>query len=249
MIRYFIFLMLLFVSSCATNNIDNPQELINKTIEKHGVNRLNTSALSFDFRDIHYELKKRKAQTIYSREIKKGDTLIKDVLTNGVLFERTINGSVTKLSDSLKGVYSNSLNSVMYFIQTPLVLLDKSVIKDYKGKTQIKGETYHVLKITFTEEGGGEDFEDEYRYWIHAIDFTIDYLGYNYQTSGGGTRFRQTFNRKTVKGVLFQDYINFKPQERFVKLDSLPILFEQQQLKKVSIIENKNIHLKLEVGQ
>lgn len=243
MIRYFLFLIVFLLFQCSSQPSNDPEEVIEKAIQRHGLDHLSKKTLSFDFRDIHYVLKRDGQKTVYSREITKGDSLIKDVLKNGVLFERAINGSKITLSDSLKTLYSNALNSVMYFIQIPLVLQDKSVVKEYLGKKRIAGATYHILKITFLEQGGGQDFQDEYRYWIHETDYTIDYLGYNYQTSGGGTRFRQVTKRQKIEGILFQDYKNFKPQRRFVNLDSLPTLFENQQLLNVSYIENQNIRL------
>ena len=69
----------------------------------------------------------------------------------------------------------------------------------------------------------------------------MDFLAYNYQTDGGGTRFRKAIDQRRVDGVLFQDYENYKPQKRFVALDSLPFLFAQGQLLKVSEIKNENI--------
>ena len=71
----------------------------------------------------------------------------------------------------------------------------------------------------------------------------LDYLAYNYLTEGGGTRFRQAVNKQLNKGFIFQDYINFKPNVKFVSLDSLPILFEAGNLIKVSNIKNKNIRV------
>ena len=69
----------------------------------------------------------------------------------------------------------------------------------------------------------------------------LDYLAYNYLTDGGGTRFRKAKNLRKIKGFLFQDYINYKPQVKISSLDSLPHLFEKDSLEILSIIENKNI--------
>ena len=48
-------------------------------------------------------------------------------------------------------------------------------------------------------------------------------------------------NRRKINGILFQDYINYKPKEKFVPLDQLLNLYEDQELVQVSLIENKNI--------
>ena len=87
------------------------------------------------------------------------------------------------------------------------------------------------LKVTFKEEGGGEDFQDEYRYWINQKNHEIDYLAYNYLTDGGGTRFRRAINKRKIVGIFFQDYVNYKPFQKFEQLDSLPSLFEQERVR------------------
>ena len=50
--------------------------------------------------------------------------------------------------------------------------------KEEVGEDEVEGETYYEVKVTFREEGGGTDFEDEFLYWIHKENFTVDYLAY-----------------------------------------------------------------------
>jgi hypothetical protein len=133
----------------------------------------------------------------------------------------------------------------MYFFQLPKPLKDGAVISELLGSTKILEQFYWVVKVGFTEQGGGDDFQDEYRYWINQKNYEIDYLAYNYLTDGGGTRFRKAKNKRTMSGFLFQDYTNYKPQDKRVLLDSLPSLFEKGLLVKVSEIENKNIQISL----
>ena len=73
--------------------------------------------------------------------------------------------------------------------------------------------------------GGGEDFQDEYRYWIDPESGHIDYLAYNYHTDGGGTRFRKAKNRRKKEGFVFQDYINFKPEKKNYSLGFATLTF------------------------
>ena len=157
--------------------------------------------------------------------------------------KRFINDKSVELSDSMTNVFSNSLNSVMYFFQLPRPLKDQAVVPKYLGMTKILNERYWTIKVTFKENGGGKDYQDEFRYWININNGQIDYLAYNYLTEGGGTRFRQAVNKQLNQGFIFQDYINFKPNIKFVSLDSLPILFETGNLIKVSNIKNKNIRV------
>lgn len=239
--RFKFLLLTLLLCHCNQDSEPKVDQIIEKSILSHGVNQFKNIHLTFDFRDYSYSLKKDKTKTVYSRSTQRENTIIKDVLINSKVLKRTINTVPEILSDSLKKMYSESLNSVMYFFQLPHVLNDNAVIKKYLGSTSIKGEPYHCVKITFSEDDGGIDFQDQFHYWIHQSKFTIDYFAYNYQSSGGGTRFREAINRRMINGILFQDYNNFKPKQRFITLDSLPHLFENGQLLKVSIIENKNI--------
>jgi hypothetical protein len=129
----------------------------------------------------------------------------------------------------------------MYFFQLPKPLQDSSVIKVLMSSIEINGYSYWTIKVTFKEEGGGEDYQDEYRYWINQNNYEIDFLAYNYQSDGGGTRFRRAINKRKINGMFFQDYENYKPFQIFEQLDNLPKLFEQGNLELISLIENKNI--------
>ena len=116
-----------------------------------------------------------------------------------------------------------------------------AVHSELLGEIKIEEATYWTIKVYFSEEGGGEDYQDEYRYWINQDTYEIDYLAYNYNTEGGGIRFRKAINKKRVKGILFQDYQNFRPSNKFESLDSLPQIYEEGLLSQISLIENKNI--------
>ena len=162
-------------------------------------------------------------------------------MTSNSKLRRYLDEIPLKLSDSLKDIYSNSLNSVMYFFQLPRPLNDPAVIADYDGEKIISNKVYWTLKVKFQEKDGGKDFQDEFRYWIDPKTGYIDYLAYSYLTDGGGTRFRKAKNIRENNGFIFQDYTNLRPAKKFTSLDSLPILYENGKLILVSEIENKNI--------
>ena len=69
-------------------------------------------------------------------------------------------------------------------------------------KREVEKENYDKVKVWFDKEGGGKDFEDVYCYWFNQKTHLIDYLAY----TNGGPRFRRVKNRKTVGGIVFQDY-------------------------------------------
>ena len=231
---------LLLLVACKDINDKTVEEIINKSIEVSGFNT-NEIDITFDFRAYHYEFFRKDYNFTYARTTIKDDKKIRDELSSTKGFKRFIDSVPESLTDSLAMIYSNSLNSVMYFFQLPKPLLDGAVHSELLDEIKIEGATYWTIKVYFSEEGGGEDYQDEYRYWINQDTYEIDYLAYNYTTEGGGIRFRKAIKKKRVKGILFQDYQNFSPSNKFEPLDSLPQIYEDGLLSRISLIENKNI--------
>lgn len=235
-----ILVAILVLYRCSGTDAGKAQKVINETIKAHGGYYFENSKVSFSFRDREYSVTRNGDKYIYTRSfIDHGDT-IEDVLVNSKEFTRYKDGEVAHVPDTMKIKYSNSINSVLYFMQLPYLLNDPAVRKKYIGEIQVKNEKYHVIKITFKAEDGGKDFEDEYMYWINKSTNKVDYLAYNYQTDGGGVRFRSAYNRLERGGILFQDYVNYEAPIN-TKLHLLPKLFEDDKLKELSRIENFNI--------
>jgi Family of unknown function (DUF6503) len=105
----------------------------------------------------------------------------------------------------------------------------------------IKGEPYFKIGVKFAKEGGGQDFEDEFVYWIHKENYTMDYVGYSYTTDGGGIRFREAYNAREVNGIRFVDYNNYKPSLLEADLTDLDELFEKGELILLSKIETESV--------
>lgn len=231
--------LLLFLA-CKDINDKTVEEIINKSIEVSGFNN-NEIDITFDFRAYHYEFFRKDFYFSYTRTTIKDGKKIRDEMSSSNGLKRFIDSVPESLTDSLALAYSNSLNSVMYFFQLPKPLLDDAVLSELLGEIKIQEATYWTVKVSFSEEGGGEDYQDEYRYWINQDTYEIDYLAYNYNTEGGGIRFRKAINKKRVKGILFQDYQNFRPSNKFESLDNLPQIYEEGLLSQISLIENKNI--------
>jgi hypothetical protein len=141
-------------------------------------------------------------------------------------------------------VYSNAINSVHYFSVLPFGLKDKAVRKKLLKSTTLKGKEYYKIEVTFSEDGGGEDFEDVFIYWIGKEDFLIDYLAYSYHTNGGGKRFRVLKEACLKNGVRFVDYLNYKSLNSSVSLFDIDIQYENNKLKKVSEIILEDIKVK-----
>lgn len=207
--------------------------------EAHGGNQYYDAHFSFSFRDIDYEFQNDGASYVYKRKFTKKESKYVDVLDNGS-FSRTIDDKPAHLNEEDKSKFSSSVNSVIYFATLPHKLLDAAVMVEYGGVDSLKGNFYQLLKVSFKQEGGGEDFDDEYLYWINQGTNQIDYLAYNYQVNGGGVRFRSAYNVRKVEAVLFQDYVNYKAPVG-TKLKDLSRLFESGELEELSRIETKNI--------
>ena len=107
---------------------------------------------------------------------------------------------------------------------------------------QIKGKSYQKIGVHFTSENGGVDYQDTFRYWFDEQTKTLDYLAYEYLTDAGGIRFRVAINRRTIAGVLFQDYENYKAPKN-TPLDDLPKMYEKGELVLLSRIANDSITL------
>jgi hypothetical protein len=112
------------------------------------------------------------------------------------------------------------------------------------GETSIDSVEYYVIEITFAQEGGGEDHEDVFMYWINKKDFTIGYMAYSYEeTDGVGLRFRKAYNPRTISGILFLDYTNLKPKAQ-TQITALEDFYKKGELEELSKIELTNIQVK-----
>jgi hypothetical protein len=237
--KYFIVFTAILFSGCSVNSTD-PQEIVDKAIEKAGGEKFLKSTIEFDFRNRHYVTRRNYGIFSHERIFRDSTNTIHDFLTNDG-FRREVNDEKTIVPDSMAVKYSNSVNSTIYFALLPFGLNDPAVRKKFVGKTTIENEPYFVIEITFEQQGGGNDFTDIFLYWIHEKKFTIDYLAYLYYNDGGGLRFRKAYNPRKVNGILFQDYINYKPREDSTKISDIEALYKQNALEELSRIELTNI--------
>jgi len=244
-------ILLLFVWSCENKASSSQKkiltykgpEVIDQAIIAHGQNLFENATLSFSFRDKQYSARRSDTSYAYTRSFKDGSALIEDMLINSTHFSRKKNGVSIEVSKEWADKYSRSINSVLYFFQLPYLLNDLAVKKTDQGIKQIKGESYHQIKVSFQIENGGDDFEDEYLYWVNVNNYEIDYLAYNYITDGGGVRFRSAINKRRVDGLLVQDYINYAPVDKKMSLSNLITQFEKEALIERSRIINSEITL------
>jgi hypothetical protein len=222
-------------------------EIINESIAV-SVGKVFDSAvvsINFDFRNIQYKSTYTSNTKVLRRlTINDNDTIL-DFL-KGERFQRYINEKPVFVEDSMAIKYSASVNSVHYFSVLPYGLNDKAVNKKLIGEERIKGKDYYKIEVTFSQEGGGEDFEDVFIYWINKASFKPDYLAYSYnEDDGKGMRFREAYNERYVNDLRFVDYNNYKSEDKKFYLIDLAKAFNNNSLKLLSKIELQNVEVDL----
>lgn len=242
-----ILLVMIFFSCKKSNNNqlekndvqDEPftsAEIIDNAIKYSGKEKVKNHKIEFIFRDKVYLSEGICGQFKLTRI----DTAlnVKDVFYKNQL-DRTVNGQNIRLVDTVATKIKSAINSVNYFVHLPYRLKDKAVMAERLADDSINGKIYYQLEVKFKESGGGEDFQDVYRYWFDREDFSMDYLAYKFYTNDGGLRFRIKTAEKKLNGIVFQDYDNLKPKTKNVRLSTLSEAFQNNKLKKVSDIITK----------
>ena len=232
-------LLLLIFHGCGDRKA---QQIVDAAIEAHGGRAYESFLLEFDFRDRHYTAARNGGIFRYTRAFTDSTGHIEDVLDNSG-FTRFRNGEPVELKPQRKAAFTRSVNSVIYFALLPFGLNDDAVNKQFIDETTIEGEPYQVIRVTFDPAGGGEDHQDVFLYWFHQNRSTMDYLAYRYETDGGGLRFRKAVNPRREGGILLQDYINYKPADETLPLDTLQAMFVAGTLEKLSEIRLDNVRV------
>jgi hypothetical protein len=222
---------------------DKAQYIVDRSIEAHGGELFENSIVDFDFRGRHYTLERDHGLFTYYRIFEDSAGTYHDILNNDG-FRRTLNDRELEVDDSWARRYTSSINSVAYFAYLPFGLNDPPVIKRYLGEEEIKGKKYHKVQITFQKEGGGEDFDDLFVYWINQDTFLVDFFGYSYVSDGGGIRFRESSQMQKKNGLTFSNYHNYKASGDFQDVSSLSMLFTKGELQKLSEINLENLEVK-----
>lgn len=245
MIKNLFVIALVGIIGC-TKAPPTAQEVVDHAIDFSGTEKLKNASVAFDFRNMSYEYWRENWKFSYTRiQHDTANNEIKDILSNDGLI-RLINGEEADITDERRTAYSSSVNSVMYFAFLPLWLNDAAVNKFYIGTIEMEGKKYYKIKITFSEDGGGEDFEDIFYYWFDTEDYSMDYLAYSYvEKEGTGIRFRKAYNVRTINGVVIQDYVNMKPKTKDILLEEIDKAYLNDALEQLSVIELENVNIEL----
>ncbi len=242
--RIFIGIVFLFSLACKEKPKASytVQEIIDKSIEDSGGMHYIDHNTSFVFRNRKYVSQNDQGKKILKRISFLDSITITDEKTNAG-FQRFINDSLVKLSDSIANRYANSVNSVHYFARLPYGLNDGAVHKKILGEESIKGVNYYKIEVTFDQNNGGEDFDDVYVYWFNKETFKPEYLAYDFHVNGGGQRFREAYNERYVNGIRFVDYNNFKTKTKGMAIYEIGQLFEKGELELLSKIELSEVEV------
>lgn len=238
-----ILTMAMLLMACPHQEVvPEAQRIIDRSLAVHGGDRYLNSEITFTFRDIDYLARRENGLFSYERRFTDDRGDIHDVYNNDG-FTRSINGEAEPLDEEYAGRYRRSVNSVIYFALLPYALNDPAVRKNYLGREILGNSDYHKIEVTFEQEGGGQDFEDVFVYWIHTETYTMDYLAYEFFTDGGGIRFREALNPRQIGGIRFADYNNYRPVSETDTVYDTGIAFEEGRLEMVSVISLENIQV------
>ncbi|MEM7297333.1 MAG: DUF6503 family protein [Bacteroidota bacterium] len=236
-------LLILLIAACSTPP-PTGEEIVNQAISASATDKLRKANASFSFRGINYQYSFDNGNYEYSRVLSdNAGNVINDILKNDGLVIY-INQEETQITEERRAAYTRSVNSVIYFAFLPNWLHDPAVNKQYEGEVKIKGTPYHKVRVTFNQDGGGEDFDDVFYYWFSTNDLSMDYLAYSYSRDGGGMRFREAYNTRKINGVVIQDYKNLKPKKKgSVLINEMDKAFEEGRLEELSLIELENVEI------
>lgn len=219
-------------------------EIIEKTIVNSGGENYKRATIVFKFRDHIYKSRRGRGEFYFEKKSLGSADTIRDVVSN-TGFKRFINDSLVEVPDSMVVQYSTDVNTVHYFAHLPYGLDDPALKKDLVGDAMINGEPYFQLKMTYQHDVGGAN-HDEFMFWIHKEDFTLDYLAYKFSEEEGGIRFRAAFDPVVINGIRFTDYKNYTIDNFKTDLKDLDELYQAGKLKMISTIETEVLKVEVE---
>lgn len=196
-------------SSPSADAVPRGVVIVDSAIAYHGGDLYENVDLSFGFRTGTYRVIRQDGVFEYINTYRdsSGDHLRR--LTNEG-FSQELDNEIVDLTEKDSTARAASVNSVIYFALLPGMLKTTAANKEFVGKEEMEGKEYFKVRVTFSQEGGGEDFDDVFLYWFSIDNYAMDYLAYSYFEDDGGSRFRKAYNRRSVNGLVFQDYLNLR---------------------------------------
>ncbi|MGB6037732.1 MAG: DUF6503 family protein [Cryomorphaceae bacterium] len=229
-----------FFFSCSEGStkvkpISRGEAIVDSAIAYHGGTLYENVDLSFGFRGRSYQAIRQDGNFEYINTYRDSSGNHLRRLTNEG-FSQELNNQPISLSLKDSTLRAASVNSVIYFALLPGMLKTEAAKKEFVGKEEIEGNEYFKVRVTFSQEGGGEDYDDVFLYWFSTDNYAMDYVAYSYQEDEGGSRFRKAYNRRSVNGMVFQDYLNMMGPAPD-SLSFISEMFKSGKLDTLSVIE------------
>ncbi|MBX2799790.1 MAG: hypothetical protein KTR31_19080 [Myxococcales bacterium] len=184
------------------------QRLVRQAQKAHGMHRLRDVQITFTFRDTPYRLWLGDGAYRYERDVTQDDGALRVDRLEGWTLTSILDGQPLSLPAETTEGRRRSLNSVAYFALLPRPLTDDAVVATYGGRQQLRESPYDVLDVRFREDGGGDDHDDHFRYWLDPKSHRIAYLAYTFSRGEGGVRIREATATHEVGGLVLLDYVN-----------------------------------------
>lgn len=235
-------LLALLVALPAACGPDDPAaRAVADAIERHGGERFRDMDVTFTFRNARFRVIQDGGLFQYERRYHgaQGEEVLEILSNDGI--ERVVDGRPVPLDEAGRRRVATAVNSVAYFSFLPFRLQDPAAVLQDLGEVTVYERPYRKVEVSFREDGGGDDWDDRFVYWIHRDEGTLDYLAYRYHRDGGGTRFRRAVNRREVGGLLLQDYENYTGVPEVQDIAEYDRLMELGQLRLVSMVEMENL--------
>ena len=152
------------------------------------------------------------------------------------------NGEPQEVDSEIESGLRDWVMARVYFTFLPFRLNDESAFKQDLGLEEWHGRRLHKVKVTFTP-GSSTHAQDEYLYWFDPESGRLEQFAYSYATSGGGLRFRKTFEHRRIGGVGFFDQENWGVEGPDLSVDLVTPDYVEREMRLVSTIRLSDIQI------
>jgi hypothetical protein len=241
-IRILLVSLPLWVLACSSS-VDTPLEVVRASIDFHGGDTFESSSIHWTFRDIPYEVHRSDGLFRHQRTV--ADSLGREVVevmgNEGIWVE--VDGLRSEADQARQDAIVSAVNPTVYLGFLPFKLDDSAVHLADLGSATVEGRLYRRIEATFTEEGGGQGWENRFVFWFRDGEWSLDYLAYDEPGDPRVTRFRRAINRRDVGGIVVQDYENYTDDPETGDIVDYDRRFEEGALRLVSMVEFEEVEV------
>lgn len=240
-----LFLSLLLVClACEEQSALSPKAYLENVSTSLGKDKMKKTTITFEIKDMTYESKRSGNDYRYSMTRTLDTITFKAEAYNGG-FEYTENG-IPKSYGSQNLQVEKQLLALNHFMEIPKLFLDdNSVTITRKNPVTIDGKLYQVIHAKY-QSLMPTDLISNYYLYVHEKDLTIDFIGYDFAPAKDQLFFRESFNRRTVEGIVFEDYRTFRTKTNDIVMDSLPYLFLRNELELTTAFTPENVKVTIQ---